>query len=242
MLFHAQRGLQEFNYDILRSEKAIEIELPPSLKMALPHDYVNYVKVTHSGTDGIERPLYPAIKTSNPTAPLQASDFGYIFDSSGNVSVASDSDTWNSYLSSTATDVDTNIDDPDADFYLYNDGRRYGLDPQHAQKNGVFYIDHLKGNIHFSSDMSGKRIILKYVSDGIAVDEDAVIHKFAEEALYKWVAHAILSTRIGIPEYIIARYKKERFAAMRNAKIRLTNYKAEELTQIMRGKSKVIKH
>ena len=29
---------------------------------------------------------------------------------------------------------------------------------------------------------------------------------------------------------------------MRNAKIRLTNYKAEELTQIMRGKSKVIKH
>ncbi len=242
VLFHAQRGLQEFNYDILRSEKAIEIELPPSLKMALPHDYVNYVKVTHSGTDGIERPLYPAIKTSNPTAPLQASDFGYIFDSSGNVSVASDSDTWNSYLSSTATDVDTNIDDPDADFYLYNDGRRYGLDPQHAQKNGVFYIDHLKGNIHFSSDMSGKRIILKYVSDGIAVDEDAVIHKFAEEALYKWVAHAILSTRIGIPEYIIARYKKERFAAMRNAKIRLTNYKAEELTQIMRGKSKVIKH
>ena len=90
--------------------------------------------------------------------------------------------------------------------------------------------------------MSGKRIVLKYVSDGIAVDEDAVIHKFAEEALYKWVAHAILSTRIGIPEYIIARYKKERFAAMRNAKIRLTNYKAEELTQIMRGKSKVIKH
>jgi len=242
VLFHAQRGLQEFNYDILRSEKAIEIELPPSLKMALPHDYVNYVKVTHSGTDGIERPLYPAIKTSNPTAPLQASDFGYIFDSSGNISVASDSDTWNSYLSSTATDVDTNIDDPDADFYLYNDGRRYGLDPQHAQKNGVFYIDHLKGNMHFSSDMSGKRIILKYVSDGIAVDEDAVIHKFAEEALYKWVAHAILSTRIGIPEYIIARYKKERFAAMRNAKIRLTNYKAEELTQIMRGKSKVIKH
>ena len=242
VLFHAQRGLQEFSYDILGSEKALEIELPPSLKMPLPHDYVNYVKLSHSAGDGIERVLYPAIKTSNPTALLQASDFGYIFDSNGNVSVASDSDTWNSYLSSSATNVDTNIDDPDADFYIYNDGRRYGLEPQHAQRNGVFYIDHLKGNIHFSSDMSGKRITLKYISDGIAVDEDAVIHKFAEEALYKWVAHAILSTRIGIPEYIIARYKKERFATMKNAKIRLSNYKAEELAQTMRGKSKVIKH
>lgn len=242
VLFHAQRGLQEFSYDILRSEKALEIELPPSLKMPLPHDYVNYVKLSHSAGDGIERVLYPAIKTSNPTALLQASDFGYIFDSNGNVSVASDSDTWNSYLSSSATNVDTNVDDPDADFYIYNDGRRYGLEPQHAQRNGVFYIDHLKGNIHFSSDMSGKRITLKYISDGIAVDEDAVIHKFAEEALYKWVAHAILSTRIGIPEYIIARYKKERFATMKNAKIRLSNYKAEELAQTMRGKSKVIKH
>ncbi len=36
--------------------------------------------------------------------------------------------------------------------------------------------------------------------------------------------------------------KKERFAATRKAKLRLSNLKIEELTQVMRGKSKQIKH
>ena len=36
--------------------------------------------------------------------------------------------------------------------------------------------------------------------------------------------------------------KKERFAEQRKAKLRLSNLKIEELTQIMRGKSKWIKH
>ena len=68
------------------------------------------------------------------------------------------------------------------------------------------------------------------------------VHKFAEEAMYKWIAHAILSTKMGVPEYVINRFKKERFAAIRTAKLRLSNLKIEELTQIMRGKSKWIKH
>jgi hypothetical protein len=42
--------------------------------------------------------------------------------------------------------------------------------------------------------------------------------------------------------YVVQRYKKERFAAVRNAKLRLSNIKLEELTQILRGKSKQIKH
>ena len=60
--------------------------------------------------------------------------------------------------------------------------------------------------------------------------------------MYKYILHGIISTRVGIPEYIIARYKKERFAAIRQAKLRLSNIKIEELTQVMRGKSKQIKH
>ncbi|GAI95455.1 unnamed protein product, partial [marine sediment metagenome] len=38
------------------------------------------------------------------------------------------------------------------------------------------------------------------------------------------------------------RYKKDRYAALRNAKIRLSNIKLEEISQVMRGKSKWIKH
>ena len=60
--------------------------------------------------------------------------------------------------------------------------------------------------------------------------------------MYKYVAHAILATRANTPEYLVARFKKERFAEIRKAKLRLSNLKSEELAQMMRGKSKVIKH
>ncbi len=41
---------------------------------------------------------------------------------------------------------------------------------------------------------------------------------------------------------MVARFKKEMSAAKRNAKLRLSNIKIEEITQVMRGKSKQIKH
>ena len=68
------------------------------------------------------------------------------------------------------------------------------------------------------------------------------VHKFAEEAMYKCIAYAVLSTRANTPEYVVRRFKKERFAAIRSAKLRLSNIKLEEITQILRGKSKQIKH
>jgi hypothetical protein len=126
--------------------------------------------------------------------------------------------------------------------YWPNEGERYGLDPQHAQVNGSYFIDCMRGKIFFSSNISGRTVILKYISDSLGTDEEMVVHKFAEEAMYKWLMHAILSTKANIPEYQVARYKKERRAAIRQAKLRLSNIKLEEITQILRGKSKHIKH
>ena len=68
------------------------------------------------------------------------------------------------------------------------------------------------------------------------------VHKFAEEAVYKYLLYAILSTRANTPEYVVRRFKKEKFAAIRQAKLRLSNIKLEEITQTLRGKSKWIKH
>ncbi len=121
--------------------------------------------------------------------------------------------------------------------------KQYGLDPQHANSNGTYYIDCMSGKIHFSSNLAGKTVILDYIS-GIESNDPAQveIHKMAEEAMYKHIAHSVLSTRLGAPEYLIARFKKERFAAIRTAKLRLSNIKIEEITQILRGKSKQIKH
>ena len=119
---------------------------------------------------------------------------------------------------------------------------RYGLDPQHAQANGSFFIDQQLGKIHFSSNISGKTVVLDYISDSLGTDAEMQVHKFAEEAMYKWIAYGILSARANTPEYIINRFKREKFAETRKAKLRLSNIKLEEITQILRGKSKQIKH
>ncbi len=68
-----------------------------------------------------------------------------------------------------------------------------------------------------------------------------VVHKFAEEAIYKWIAYGVLASRSNIPEYIVQRFKKERFAEARKAKIRLSSIKIEEFTQVLKGLGKPIK-
>ena len=154
-----------------------------------------------------------------------------------------DTEAWAAYKS--ANPVENNINDYQDyqnDTYWPNVGERYGLDPQYAQVNGSFYVDEVSGKIHFSSNISGKTVILDYISDSLGTDAEMQVHKFAEEAMYKWISHAILSGKANVPEYQVNRFKKERFAAVRTAKLRLSNLKIEELTQILRGKSKQIKH
>jgi|TARA_R110002012_G_scaffold265060_1_gene448477 hypothetical protein len=160
-------------------------------------------------------------------------------DAVGFISNNNSSTTWSNYKSAVSSENQSQYND---DAYWPMSGSRYGLDPQHAQANGSFYIDCGSGKIHFSSNFAGKTVVLDYISDSLGTDEEMQVHKFAEEAMYKWIAHAILSTKANIQEYIVNRLKRERFAAIRTAKLRLSNLKIEEITQIMRGKSKQIKH
>jgi hypothetical protein len=406
--FHAMRAIQELSYDVLRSFKSQEIEVPNTLSMVLPQDYVNYIKLVRVGPDGLERPLYPARKTSDPFAitqnedgiyqfedrrvltltcpdstqitdgdylelyfmPLTGESIGsttseatgqhkayFIFDtdsdpedgaepssdeigprftinlagasvgitytsnqvatllaeqinlfgkhtavvSGGTVTVtykneltwnssvienvsgliengggvienfqsAGDDDTTNNTnftLTVTTTGAGNNTiteqvpsntsenfnDITPINYQLYDinyssdieistEGRRYGLDPQFTQINGTFFIDQLRGLIKFGATLAGETVTLHYVSDGLGTDSEMVVHKFCEEACYKHIAYGVLSTRSNIPEYIVQRYKKERFAETRKAKIRLSNIKIEEFAQVLKGMGKQIK-
>ena len=237
--FHAQRAIQELSFDTLVSAKALEIIVPPSLSMPLPQDYVSYSRLSWSDSAGVEHIIYPVSVTSNPKSISQSNgeyNFGI---SSEELTFNDTSTTSDNYKANTTS---SNADDYQDDTYWPINGSRFGLDPQAAQVNGSFYIDQIEGKIQFSSNISGKTIVLKYISDGVATDEEMVVHKFAEEAVYKWIAHAVVATRENTPEYLVARYKKERFAATRQAKLRLSKINISELTQVMRGKSKQIKH
>ena len=150
------------------------------------------------------------------------------------------SSTWENYKASTPSE--SNNDNYEDDTYWPVQGERYGLEPSHAHINGSFYIDDLRGKIHFSSNLSGKDVILDYISDSLGTADEMKVHKFAEEAMYKWILHGVLASRINSPEHIIRRIKKEKFAATRNAKLRLSSLKTNEITQALRDRSKWIKH
>tara|TARA_R100000231_G_scaffold64458_1_gene52109 strand:- start:1352 stop:2233 length:882 start_codon:yes stop_codon:yes gene_type:complete len=243
VFFFAQRALQELSYDTLRSSKSQEIEIPPSLTMSLPQDYVQYIKLCYIDEGGIENVIYPALKTSDPTPIVQDESYSYTFDSDGNLVLANESETWKKYKSN------ENGADVANDFYLEDNrsfqvlnGRRYGSDPQFMNSNGTFYINQTTGKIHFSANLKNQIITLKYISDNLGKDSEMQVPKLVEEAMYKCIAYYILSTRANTPEYLVMRFKKDKFAAVRTAKLRLSNLKLEEITQTMRGKSKQIKH
>ena len=396
--FHAQRALQELSYDTFKSTKSYELEVPPSLVLPLPQDYVNYTKVSSVDSAGIKKIIYPISKTSNPTSyqqdldgklkfedniykkrnqagttiyteygltsrdkdgnfigktsrtgefkseiPLEKfvhetrvdvtgetrvnpgdgnNNTNYLFyggkgaldmkilfhgdypdiavgqtvfgpgipenttvasvfeTTSGNyrgtsitltnpkyendklkanptgvagrptgfmvkdtqviiVDLNKESTSWKKYKAHVASTGATDHEDNSS---LHNEGGRYGLDPQYAQSNGSYYIDDRAGLIQFSSFMAGKTMVLDYLSDSVGTDQESKVHKFAEEAMYKCIAYAIMSTKANVQEYIVRRFQKDKFAATRKAKLRLSNLKLEELTQILRGKSKQIKH
>jgi len=393
--FHAQRALQELSFDTLKSCKALEFEVPPSLAMPLPQDYVNYVKVSVSDANGIKRVLQPASKTSNPLAFQQNADGTFKFENNSYQPTAADpfeeygitksgktsafngdgliksddplqqyekeirvsfdtdgtgnlkygptlfqnnsnervshgmfiqlrevhdiavgmsvigpgipngttihsinsitgslafpynvtlshpgyeqllldgvgantyaptitasqvlfdneelifvdlnkiSNTWSKFKSKKINEERVNDYLYDADDIDLTSGQRFGLDPQHAQINGSYFIDCNQGLIYFGSSINGETVILDYISDSLGTDKEMRVHKFAEEAMYKCIAYAVMSTKANVPEYIVNRFRKEKFAATRKAKLRLSNLKIEELTQILRGKSKQIKH
>ena len=241
--FFAIRGMQELSYDTLRSEKDWEVVVPSTLMLVMPHDYVNYVKLSWSDGSGIEHIIYPTRFTSNPADESNTIDTWGGFDAT--TSTDESSTTNANYQTTTPNDFNDNYED---DIYWPNLGSRYGLSPENAQVNGSFFIDESAGKFHFSSNLSGKTLILKYISDGMVTTAGSLsltntkIHKFAEEAIYKYMAYGLLSARNDSNPNMLGLLKKERFAEQRKAKLRLSNLKIDELAQIMRGKSKVIKH
>ena len=249
VMFHAKRGLQEFSYDTLKSIKSQELTIPPSLSIIIPQDYVNYVEMSRIDDLGVKHVIYPTTLTSNPyTVPVQDANGVPTQNNLGeNVEGTSQTnerwDTANDNLLTGAYDnemYNAGVYNWTWDKVAY--GRRYGLDPETSQTNGWFTINDREGKFSFSSNLAGQLIILEYISDGLSVDYDMKIPKMAEEAIYMHIAYSILASRVNMPEYIVQRYKKDRRAALRNAKIRLSEIKLNQFVQVMRNKSKWIKH
>ena len=253
VLFFAKRSLQEFSYDTLKSVHSQELTIPASLNIVLPQDYVNYVSVCYIDHLGVKRPIYPANNlTTSPYENLVQDATGIPIQDNFGSNIEGTSITEERWKTANDEIISqqffNNIDDYAywANYYgFYTDifyGRQYGMLPQYAQTNGWFNCNYREGKISFSSNLVDKIIVLEYISDGLAYDGDSKVPKMAEDALYASILYNIVSTRANQSEGMVQRLKRDRSAKLRNAKIRLSNIKLDEIVQVMRGKSKWIKH
>lgn len=252
VLFHAKRAVQELNYDAFKEVKVLELNVCDQLRFVLPPDYVNWVRISMY-KDGWLRPLSENIQTISSNAYLQDNDCNILFDQDGNILRPQNSTIDLERIQKTKKSIYLNPGNPFHDqegwyvdgiwYFNYTIGTRFGLNTETANGNPTFNIDKKAGVINFSSNMAGELCILEYISDGMEGGDDSLIsvNKLFEKYVYAYIQSEILSSKLGVQEYVVMRARKEKSALLRNAKIRMSNIHPGRLLMNLRGMDKWIK-
>lgn len=246
VLFYAKQAVQTYNYDAAREIRVFEYIVQDDLKMILPHDYINYARISLE-VDGRLFTMHENLQAISATAYDQDTNGDLQFDINGNVL------TTTSQLDTSRLDQSIyygpGVYDGCAGWCVdgvwtfgYSRGGYYGLDTDRARSTPSFRVNKKAGVIDFDSNISGQRVVLEYISDGLyAGDAETYVHKIAEKWIYAYIRWCILDDRIGVQEYVVRRAKTEQSSLLRNLKIALSNISAGRLLMVMRGKDKTIK-
>ena len=244
-IFHAKQAIKKLNYDAMKSIKTVELYVDSSLKMILPSDYVNYVRISIN-VNGVLRPLHENPRANSAQGYLQDNNNDLIFDANGEVLIGQSKldfyrltqTVYNGagiYNGAYGWNVDGNW------YFGYNVGSRFGLETSEANSLPTFRINN--GVIDFSSDIANNYVVIEYISDGMENGDDSLVtvNKLFEKYVYAYIQYEILNSKLGVQEYIIARARKEKAALLRNAKIRMSNIHPGRLLMNLRGQAKWIK-
>lgn len=244
VLYHARRAFREFYYDVVKDVRAISMEIPPTLQLTLPHDYVNLVRLSWIDDKGELRPM--AINKSLNIAKdyLQDHEYKLIFDTNGQIVYGervegSNTDNISEYPELIGSTYNSYI--------FCNEGFRPNLDTSKIFTNGTFNIDKNRGIIQFSSNIESKDIVLEYISDGLYTDPNDLnaskikIHKFAETAIINYIYYELISKKRNVPFNEKMRAKKEYWNSRRITKLRINSLNKEDILQSFRKSSVWIK-
>tara|TARA_R110000737_G_C14624761_1_gene494588 strand:+ start:10135 stop:11028 length:894 start_codon:yes stop_codon:yes gene_type:complete len=244
VVFHAKRGLQELNYDVLKEIKGVEIDLSDALTLILPEDYVKYVRVSWVDAAGQFHPMVANEDTLIASAYLQDNLYNILFDGTGAVLTANE----NSYDQTIVGQNNYSYYRPNDyglgyDNYYESNNARFGMQTDKANSNGWFTVDKRSGVMKFSSNVGTKTIVLEYISDGLEYADigDIKVNKFAEKALMLYIEAEVLGNIDKVPEYVVKRKYKQAHVQKLKAKTRLSGLNYEELLQVLRGKDKRLK-
>lgn len=236
VVYHAKRAVQELYFDVLNEVIAIEFDLTPTLIIPIPHDYVNYVRISWVDSNGKLHPLAVDNSSNLAQAYLQADTYEYLYDQDGGILQGSHlQDLGESTLGDQSYLAASGVSSPMPNF---------NTDASKVFKNGSYKVDKDRGVIQFSSTVSGRTIVLEYISDGLfqREDSDIRIHKFAEEAAYNFIYWKLISKKRNVPYNEKMRARQEFYNSRRVAKRRITPIRFEEIRQVMKSQNKMIKN
>mgnify|MGYP001598098041 CR=1 FL=1 len=237
VIFHAKRAVQELNYDALKNVKALELELPNTLQLALPKDFVRLIRLSWVDERGRLHPLMVDNNTTIAKSYLQDNNYNILFDDEGDaLEGTSFIDTKLSEIQNPSQDASSSLSD---EFF----GGRFGLDTAVSNVNGRYNLDKTSGIIRFSSEVKGKYVVIEYLTDGLEylAEDEIKINKLAEDYMYKQIAYEVIKHKFNVQEYVVRRIKNEAFASMKNMKIRLMEIHPFDLIQTLQGRNKWIK-
>lgn len=238
VVLFAKKGLRELYLDTLNEVIAIELDLnPDTLTIALPHDYVSYVRISWVDANGRLHPMAVDRTYNLAQAYLQDVDYSFLYDEDTGAILQA------SHRQNKTTSTYFSDEEVPTAFTPFLDTKNYNTDRSKIHKNGAFQIDKERGVIQFSSEATGKTIVLEYISDGLyqRTDADLKVHKFAEPALYAYVYYNFIKRSRTAPLGEKARAEKEWWNSRRRARKHLAGLTADNIRQALLGGSRTIK-
>ena len=234
VIINAKRGIKEFSYDILRELKVIELDLTDKLTVVLPHDYVNYVRISWVDEKGELRPFSINKKLNTSIGYLQDNTGDILFDNNGYVLKS----TGTRYLSGQKTENPSYLD-------IYCMSFTPNFDQSEVDTKGTYNIDKVNGVIQFSSNAKGRTIVLEYISDGLSVEGGSSleprINKMAESALMDFVYYELIKGNVNVPMNEKIRARREYYSSKKRAKRRINTLRKDDLLKSFKKVNKWIK-
>lgn len=230
---YALDGIREMNKGGIGDELWRELEIDSSLQFILPVDFVDYLKVFVVGDD---KKLYLLDYNSSMNIAqtyLQDDEFNILFDDEGFPLEADGENIYNEGFSN----------------YSYaGDGcstGRVNLDTSKISKHGDFMVDKKRGVIAFSSNLDGKNIVLKYLSDGLQQQningEQITIHKHLKATIEDYIYFRAIDRRRNVSSREKLKAYNRYRATKHKATILLADITYQKINKAMRSVFKPLK-
>lgn len=244
ILYQARRAFKELYYDVVREIRGVELDLSPQLRISLPPDYIQWVRISWVDDSGLLHPMAEDNRISIANEYLQDNDYALLFDENGCVLIG------DNIPDTEAGNPSSNANSDNGCAYSYSisgDAFQPNKNMGNIYSNGKFVVDKDNGYIQFGSDSEGKSVVVEYVSDGLYTgcegkpEAEIRINKFAESSVLDYVYYQLIKNRKFVPSNEKARAKKEYHNSRRICKSRINSLKRSELIQAFRSDSQWIK-